>query len=327
MNKCPTCKIEFKRGAEKVGCGICGNWFHLECANMSKDVWKLMSKETQIHWYCKKCNNIAPEVLQALQKCITSNVEIKKQIGNVKAEMKAMKEGKDETFNLAMKQIAKEVFEENIPVVKQIANAVFEENKPEEVEAEIRPEVVKIIARNEVHENNDKKGRERNIVISNLAETFEAEGEVEKILTYLDVPVQVEVIRRMGRERKPGKIRPIWVKLADKKERNAVLDKAKKLRDREEWKKVFINKDMTDAERTEAFNLRQELRERRRQEGVEQGRSKFVIHRGRVVNKENRPREPAQPRDGNLQQNERNQENNEEDRDAAEAEGIEGEAE
>ena len=55
---------------------------------------------------------------------------------------------------------------------------------------------------------------------------------------------------------------------------------------------------MTAAEVNEAFNQRQELKERRLEEGAAQGRSNFVIIRGKVINKQNQPREPAEPRDG-----------------------------
>ena len=286
---------------------------------MKQEVGDVLSKEKQIHWYCKKCNNIAPEVLKALQNCIQGNVENKKSITDMKAEMKEIREGKDKAFNQVVKQLAREVYQEKKPEVIQIAQKVYEENKPEETEPVLGPEIIRNIARNEVQENNDKKGREQNLVISNLDEQHDAESEVYKILTYLDVAVEVQGIRRMGRDKKPDKHRPIWVKLADKKERNAVLEKAKKLKDDDNWKKVYINKDMTTAEVNEAYALRQELKARRLQEGAERGRSKFVISKGRIVNKQEQPREPAQSRDGNLQQN------NEPNRNATETEDAETE--
>ena len=312
MNKCAECKIDFKRGTTKIGCGICGRWYHAECANMKPEIWELLSKEKQIHWYCKQCNNIAPEVLKALQTCIQGNIENKNSITELKEEIIEMREGKDETFNQVLKQLAKQVYEESKPEVKQIAQEVYAENIPEAPEQVLEPEIIRNIARSEVQENNDKKGREQNIVISNLEEQYDAETEVQNILTYLSVTVDVQGIRRMGREKKPGKHRPIWVKLSDKKERNAVLEKAKKLRRDETWKNVYINKDMTTAEVNEAYALRQELKARRLQEGAERGRSNLVISKGKIIDKREQPREPAQPRDGNPNQH------HEENTDAAE---------
>ena len=104
----------------------------------------------------------------------------------------------------------------------------------------------------------------------------------------------------MERDKKTDRNRPIWVRLGSKKERNAVLEKARNLKTAAAWKQVYINKDMTEAERKEAYQLRIELRERRLQEAAQKGKSKFVIHRGRVVNKDENVagRERRTPQDG-----------------------------
>ena len=66
------------------------------------------------------------------------------------------------------------------------------------------------------------------------------------------------------------------MKLANKKERELVLDKAKLLRDEERWKYVFINKDMTKEESKKAFDLRVELRKRRAAETAANGNEIFI---------------------------------------------------
>ena len=53
---------------------------------------------------------------------------------------------------------------------------------------------------------------------------------------------------------------------------------------------------MTEAEREQAYNLREELRTKRGQENANRGRSRYVIHRGRVVIRENQ-NEPQQAQD------------------------------
>ena len=282
MNKCNSCNVKFKVNAKKIGCGFCGKWFHAEeCAKMKKGLWDLISTEEQIHWYCNQCNGIAPDVMQIMQKCINDNKNLNNEMEQV---MKEIKEGKDEAFNETIRNLAKEVYQEN-------------QEDPPPIERQ-HNEVVRTIARREVEENNDKKGREQNIVITNIDEDKDAKQEVEELLTHLDVTVEVQEIRRMGRERKPNKTRSIWVKLASKKERNKVLENAKKLAGVNRWKHAYVNKDMTETEQKEAYELRKELRERRREEGAANGQSKYVIHRGRVVNKEEQPREGETASDG-----------------------------
>lgn len=278
MNKCNKCNKDFKARAKKVGCGLCGKWFHAEkCAEISNEEWEVLSKSEQIYWYCQACNTIAPEVLLNFQKCVKDNIEIKKDVIDMKKEMKDLKECKDEQFIEAVKKLALEV-------VMEEKEKQEEDPRPEAVES------IRAIARKEVHENNDKKGREANIVVSNVDEDKDTEKEIQEILTFLDVTVNVEGIRRMGKERQEDRNRAIWVQLGNKKERNMVLEKAKKLRAEEKWKHVFINKDMTEAERKEAYLIRVELREKRQAEG-NLPRSKFVIHRGRVIHKDQYGRE------------------------------------
>ena len=286
MNKCNSCNIKFRANAKKIGCGFCGKWFHAEeCAKMKKGLWDLISTEEQIHWYCNECNGIAPDVMQIIQKCVKDNMHLNNEVEQVIKVVKEIKEGKDEAFNETIRNIVKEVYQESGA------------NSPETQRT--NPEVVRNIAREEVIENNDKKGREQNIVITNINEDKDANQEVEDLLTHLDVTVEVQAIRRMGKERKPNKTRSVWVKLSSKKERNTVLENAKKLAGVNRWKEVYVNKDMTETEQKEAYELRKELRERRREEGAERGQSKYVIHKGRVVEKKEQPREGETPSDGN----------------------------
>ena len=81
---------------------------------------------------------------------------------------------------------------------------------------------------------------------------------------------------------------------------------------------------MTEAERKEAYEVRVELRERRREEGNTRGRSNFVIHRGRVINKTENGREARTPRDGSPQNE---QTNNRPDTDSTAEDGEEEDAE
>lgn len=305
MNKCTECNTKFKPGAKKIGCGFCGKWFHAEgnCIVISPQLYEMLTKEKQLHWYCKSCNEIAPEVLAAVQKCLKENAENRKNLADMKNELEEFKQ--ELSLKEAVEKIAREVLEDykaerveperpNTDDIRDIAKEVFEENRADIVEPERQnTESIRNIARGEVRENNDKKGRESNIVISNVEESKEAEEEVTEILAHLGATVEVSGIRRMGRDKKPNYNRLIWVRLGSKKERNEVLDAAKKLKEEDRWKNIYINKDMTEAEREQAYKTRQELKQKRREENAPHGRSHLVIHRGRVVVRENRTEEPA----------------------------------
>ena len=52
MNKCAECKVKFKNGAKKIGCGFCGKWFHVDgnCTDINLQLYELLTKEDQLHW-------------------------------------------------------------------------------------------------------------------------------------------------------------------------------------------------------------------------------------------------------------------------------------
>ena len=279
MEKCNSCSKTFKAGNRKIGCEFCGKWYHIDCEGVSTALWKTLSETEQAHWFCKKCNEKAPDVLAIVKKSVQETEELRKELGTLKETVKNIKEGNDEEF---------------VEVIKDIVRQVKRDEQNDEGNPEPMPpneEVIRQYARKEVHENNDKKGRECNLVIPGIDEEKDAEEEVTEMLLYLQVTVEVDGIRRMGREKIDGKTRPVWVKLGSKKERNTVLEKAKKLKAEERWKNIYINRDMTEDERKQAYNLRRELREKRDQEEIGGGNSKFKIHQGRVIRVEATPRE------------------------------------
>ena len=137
MNKCKACNISFKKGVKKIGCGFCGKWFHAEeCTKISEDMWNLLSREKQLHWYCEECNSVAPEVLQIVQKCVKDNIEMKKELNELKRELKDIKEGTHAEIVETMRRIAAEVYEEreteHTETIKNIATEVYEERETEE---------------------------------------------------------------------------------------------------------------------------------------------------------------------------------------------------
>ena len=55
------------------------------------------------------------------------------------------------------------------------------------------------------------------------------------------------------------------------------------LRDKEKFKGVYINKDMTKLQMKEQYELRKELRRRREMEVEQKGNTNLIIRRGRIT--------------------------------------------
>lgn len=288
MNKCTKCSKKFKTDTRKVGCGFCGKWFHIECEKVSEQLFDVLTENPQIHWYCAKCNDKAPEVMAVIQKCTKENADVRKEMADLKDEIKKIKEGRDEDFVEVVRRIVKKEIDEEREQVMPAAAVEIPGTTPEEIRE---------IAKKEIIETNDKKVRESNIVLSGITEEADVNTEIQDLLTYLDASVEVNLIKRLGKDKKEGKKRLVLVKLGNKKERNDIFEKAKKLKDEERWKNVYINKDMTKEEMKQAYDLRVELRKRREDEAAAGGNAKFVISKGKVVKKAS-DREPETAEDG-----------------------------
>ena len=285
----------------KIGCELCGKWFHIQCQNVPEAVWSTITESDQIHWFCQECNKNAPEIMSIANKAAENkkNIEkVQKQVEGVEQDVQSIKNGTDPTFLETLKKAIIEAMEDETDQVfrealKKVVEETYEGIEDGETgQSRQSREAVKKIAIREIRENNDRKGRECNLVVSGIDEEKEAEEAIPSILSALGVTVEVEAIRRMGRDKEEGKTRLVWVQLSSKSQRNSVLEKAKKLKQIDEWKTVYINKDMTEAERKQAYQLRKALRDRRDKEREEGGSRVFVIHRGRIIEKATN-REPA----------------------------------
>ena len=108
--------------------------------------------------------------------------------------------------------------------------------------------------------------RKLNVVIVNMKES--EEREIEKRIKH-DMEICIELFRnglgiidikperidRIGRKME-GRVRPMLVKVKSEEERWQILKRNTKLRNNENYKRVFINKDMSREEREKDRRLR-----------------------------------------------------------------------
>lgn len=154
-----------------------------------------------------------------------------------------------------------------------------EEKKMEELEAKV--------------EEIEKERRKKNLMIFNLKESESEvtqqrlQHDLEKGKTIFEqelgmANVMMENLIRIGRRGEQP--RPLLVKLASEEDRREALKRSGRLRDSEEFSRVFLGRDLTQEERRKDKELREELRRRQ----GEDGSTRFAIRRGRVVRVEQR---------------------------------------
>jgi hypothetical protein len=130
-----------------------------------------------------------------------------------------------------------------------------------------KPQEQLIVVNAAINEQNERKKREKNVVIYGVEESTketaadkaaEDKTKVDNIFTAIGKQntVRTNIIRL--KSRRDGKVGPIIVQLNNIEERNPVLLAAKSLRDKQDYAGIYIGTDMTEAERLLDYQLRKE---------------------------------------------------------------------
>lgn len=83
----PTCTKKIKTNSKAMQCEICDQWWHIECASISDDDYKVVSKGISgQHWFCPSCNKGSVKLLQHVAKLQVELSECKEQIALLKAK-------------------------------------------------------------------------------------------------------------------------------------------------------------------------------------------------------------------------------------------------
>ena len=117
----------------------------------------------------------------------------------------------------------------------------------------------------------------------NLPESSTPNTDVDKsrftgLCSSLSLQVHITAATRLGKK-EPNKMRPLHVCLDNEMTKRKVLSRSSQLRSKPDWENVYVNPDMTLAERNATNRLlRQELKERRNR-----GEKNLIIRRNKIV--------------------------------------------
>jgi hypothetical protein len=123
------------------------------------------------------------------------------------------------------------------------------------------------VANATISELQEREKRKKNVIIYGVPESTslnltdkkaEDETKIKLILTAIDKSDVSPVYSRRLKSKDSSKPGPLLVELSDTSLRNPVLLAAKKLRENDNYKSVYISPDLTEAERQLDYKLRQE---------------------------------------------------------------------
>ena len=240
---CQTCSKNCTDQQSCMQCDLCLEWCHAICIDISNETYALLRKVKGTRWFCSKCNT---KVDQLIEKANSLEIETKV----VKADVEDLKTRMDNVERKLKGSVQKEI---------SVA----------------------------INEKADIERRKMNLVVFNLPEAEcnkdtawdlpeQINKDIEIITDIIKNELKIDIgenaisdARRLGRkqsndEEKP-KCRPMKFIFSDLKKKREVLEAAKNLRTSENdiAKRLFINPDLTDAQREKDRELRKLMWERR----------------------------------------------------------------
>lgn len=199
---CVSCN-EAVGGKDGIQCEICDKWAHGKCVGITGDIYKFVSNNTQIHWFCTVCNTAAGHLVTEIKRIhdkieiIEKKIETEKDVFNKDIEKlsRSMDKCTDECHTAIekvtheLKELQKEVktIKHNVEekVESQIDTSVKQQEKKwaetltKQVDVELKTrasEVQKMqealaAARENANEVQDKENRRNNIIMYRVEES------------------------------------------------------------------------------------------------------------------------------------------------------------
>ncbi len=244
-----------------ISCSKCKKSFHRICTKLSATMCTEVQKlDSQLRWFCVICNGSIDDDLAKISSLSDKVIAMDVKYDEIKAELNEVKELLSDSSQTARVQ--------TVSVEKSRAN--IEETKPKTDTNFLRSMWI---------EFENKKYREKNIVISGLDELVNPDPKICKAydlsqaieiigcldLTETVVAECVDVCFRLGQTEGRTKPRLLKVILNSVDVKNAIVKKARQLRDfgnEHPFSACYINPDRTKAELDAFHSIRLKRRER-----------------------------------------------------------------
>ena len=253
---CGSCKLSVNAKTNGIECEICLKWFHINCAGLSSDTMKLLTKPG-IHWFCDDCDKLQLKIGYQVIKLESKIDELKKMVASLELDTKMS------SINETYADIVKRVEKQSDEIKESSEKLQSSQNKT----AEFLAEHDKLERERKMKD--EREFREKNVIIFGIEETDKKEMWMEKLQNLLNeahikpFAPNTEIYRLGKRDSEKTKsARPIRICTDSVSVKWDVLKRINKFQ-KDINGKVFARLDLNEKEREQDFLLRKELRETR----------------------------------------------------------------
>ena len=264
VHHCGLCKGECS--GDLIECCACRLWFHRICANLDEEEYRVFTRGNHgIQWSCVNCLKAKGDEVKKLIQLENKIEELTKIIFKME----------DNFIKKVDEQIEKKITDRLTEIESKLTNKM--EGK--------------------IEEKTEHEKRKANMVIWNIPESKKTDPKEEKeddeknVLDILNKTSiisteNISKIERLGRKSDRPRLVKVIVKTTDMKDK--IMKNQRKINEGESDKKnfIYINHDLTPAEREQGKKLREELKRR-----IGEGETNIGIRNSEIVS--------LKPRQGN----------------------------
>jgi len=294
-DKCNGCKQTVKDGDRAVMCDGCNMWFHSKCGDIKADLYNVLQTfdgakiGTAIHWYCPSCKSKVENVLQEMRDMKMKQAVMENDLAEVRRSIeKLQKDAIENKEVLEMKEEVKQMRAEGVEMRKTWAEAASAGTngggiiiRQQLTEGEARAPGNDRNIQVKITEALERDKRKNSLIVMGIPEQDDGDDKNEIIENIVKELMQGELCRinigdRIGK--KGSKPRPVRVGVEDLKKRNALLSKARGLKEINGMDKYFICPDLTRQQQEEDKQLRDKLKSLRLE-----GETNIKINKGEII--------------------------------------------
>ena len=302
--KCEICKEEsVDDNTSMLECEVCEcHYCHL-CLKLSDEEYKFLTKRADLHWFCPSCESNTLLSIKTDKeisaRCSDYFRVVQDKLATIEKDLnlKANQQQVDmlEVIVAGKADSAKvDQLEERVHVIERKLETTTNNMSDSKAEAE-QSDMVSL----SLNELKDRESRKDNLIFFNIEEDHSEDvdnrkqHDIEQVCRLIDTELQVKSIVtnpvRLGKHQTSSQHpRPLRVTVDNEQTKWKILKSAKNLKEsrKEEYRQIYMKRDMTLMERAQEEELRKQLKQKRKEAEEKGEQCSWIIRRGKLVNQQ-----------------------------------------
>lgn len=299
------CEVDFVDDeSNMLECEVCELHYCHACLKLSDYEYEFLSKREDMHWFCTRCEGGTLLSIKTdreiAERCADYYKILEDKIKNMEADMGSKVDMQqfiqlEEVVDTKADKVQMDQLAERVSKIEgNFGNRVS--SVPGGTETVRDPEEM---VNENLTELRYRESRKETLVLFNIPEStsddtdsrklYDVSQAAELLVSELNVQTEVANPVRLGKKQSNSRYpRPLRVTVESEQTKWKILKAAKNLKQsrKEEYKAVFIKRDMTRMERTQEEDLRKQLADKRKEAEEKGEQCTWIIRRGKLINQQ-----------------------------------------